>query len=120
VREVLNGGMSETANTCEKRAANTASHISGRTSADNRRPRCWTNLTISRVVTARNARPAWTSCIAFSPRSPVQSAPRLRLVIAERIELVALVEKALDRRARDHLIRRREQNRLAQLVIPRA
>src|SRR6516162_463758 len=110
--------MIETPNTFWNPAANTASHIIGRTSADNSRPRCCTNLTISRVVTARSARPAWTSCIAFSPRSPVQTARRLRLVIAERIELVALVEKALDRRARDHLVRCREQNRLAQLVIP--
>ena len=47
--------MIETPNTLWKPTANTASHISGRTSADNSRPRCCTNLTISRVVTARRA-----------------------------------------------------------------
>ena len=56
--------MIETPNTLWKPTANTASHISGRTIADNSRPRCCTNLTISRVVTARSACAAWTSCMA--------------------------------------------------------
>src|SRR5579883_288375 len=56
--------MIETPNTSWKPAANTASHISGRTNADNSRPRCCTNLMISRAVTARSARPTWANCMA--------------------------------------------------------
>jgi hypothetical protein len=48
--------MIETPNTLWKPAANTASQISGRTSAGNRRPRCCTNFSSSRTVTARSAR----------------------------------------------------------------
>ena len=41
-----------------------------------------------------------------------------RLIVAERIERVGPVQKALDRRARDHGIRRGEQDCLTQLVVP--
>src|SRR6516164_6719425 len=56
--------MIETPNTFWKPAANTASHISGRTSAESSRPRCCTNLMISRTVTARNARRTWINLMS--------------------------------------------------------
>jgi len=50
-------------------------------------------------------------------RSPVQPARRFALVVAQRVEVIGLVQKTLDRRARDDGIGRRQQHRLAQLMV---
>src|SRR5207247_8305928 len=61
----------------------------------------------------------WVAAFAETTHSLVQPARRLRLVVAERVELVRLVEETLDRCARDDRIGRRQQNRLPQLMVPR-
>ena len=48
----------------------------------------------------------------------VQMTPGFRLVVAERIEVVGLVQKALDRRAGNHFIGRGQQDRLTHLMVP--
>ncbi len=48
-----------TPNTLRKPAANTASHSSGRTSAETSRPVCCENLNSSRITMARMACSAW-------------------------------------------------------------
>src|SRR5580692_1539222 len=111
--------MIETPNTFWKPAANPSSHISGRTSADKSRPRCCTNLMISRVVTARSARAAWMSCMVPACWTLfVEVAGRLGLVVAERVELVGAMQEAFDRRARHHHIGGGQQHRLPHLMVP--
>src|SRR5882757_11533052 len=51
--------------------------------------------------------------------SLVETARRFWQIIAQRIEVVGLVQETFDRRARDHRIGRSEQYRLAQLMVPR-
>jgi len=60
---------------------------------------------------ARGGRAHVAPCLFAEP------ARRIRLVVAERIELVGAMEKALDGCARDHRIRAREQDRLPQLMV---
>src|SRR5882724_10696217 len=51
---------------------------------------------------------------------PVHPARRFGLVVAERIERIGAVQEALDRRARRHRKRRRQEHRLPQLLVPAA
>src|SRR5688500_6103233 len=72
------------------------------------------------MVTARMARATWTRVMGVTYESLVKLARRLRLVVTERVERIDAMKEALDRRARDHLVRRRQQHRLPQLLVPRA
>src|ERR1700719_1279951 len=98
--------MIETPTRLKNRAANTESHISGRTRADSSRPRCWANFVISRMVSALRARPTCAICIVIpellNQDLLVHVAGGLGLVVAQRVELVHAVEEAFERRARHH------------------
>src|SRR5262245_54460644 len=49
---------------------------------------------------------------------PVHPARRLRLIVAERIEHIGLVQEAFDGRAHGDRERRRQKYRLPQLLVP--